>query len=606
MFSFASKHFKHLIYILLPVFLLSVVFVVFFLLGKDSRAFHKLCSDLCLSELSGDTLSLHYTLAYPEDYGISCDPCLPCYQADEASSSDETSSLADLLSGISPDHLSAEDAYTYDLLTRYLALQEKGSRFAYYPEPLSPSSGMQSGLPILLSDYTFRSAQDVEDYLALLDQTDEYFGSLAAYEKEKAAKGLFMSDPSARKIITQCTSLMDPSSLHAGDHFLCKTFEERLNSLLAQNKITPEEKEQFLSENDRLLTTVMAPAYERLADSFTLLSGSGSDPKGLCALPDGKDYYAYLLERSTGSFRSISELKSLLFADFQQNYTSLLTLLQANPDVLSFQDEDSILSFPSEGAMLADLQAQMRKDFPAFPKEPAISFSCKIKRVSPAMEPYCSPAYYLTPPVDDLGNNIIYINHRNQPDSLTLYTTLAHEGYPGHLYQTVYSQLCLQNRNAPLIRSLLHYGGYVEGWALYVEDLSYSYAASASGDSAKAAYVEACRLNRNLQLSLYSLLDIAIHHDGADLQKTSSILSKAGITDPSAARAIYEYIAEEPATYPKYYVGFLELCLLKQEARTLWGQNYSDKLFHQFVLETGPSDFTGLWDRLALWEQKLS
>ena len=225
MFSFASKHFKHLIYILLPVFLLSVVFVVFFLLGKDSRAFHKLCSDLCLSELSGDTLSLHYTLAYPEDYGISCNPCLPCYQADEASSSDETSSLADLLSGISPDHLSAEDAYTYDLLTRYLALQEKGSRFAYYPEPLSPSSGMQSGLPILLSDYTFRSAQDVEDYLALLDQTDEYFGSLAAYEKEKAAKGLFMSDPSARKIITQCTSLMDPSSLHAGDHFLCKTFE---------------------------------------------------------------------------------------------------------------------------------------------------------------------------------------------------------------------------------------------------------------------------------------------------------------------------------------------------------------------------------------------
>ena len=141
------------------------------------------------------------------------------------------------------------------------------------------------------------------------------------------------------------------------------------------------------------------------------------------------------------------------------------------------------------------------------------------------MEDYSSPAYYLTPPIDDMERNIIYINGKNTPDNLTLYTTLAHEGYPGHLYQTVYSQLYLNQNNASHIRYLLHYGGFVEGWAYYVENLSYSYARDQVKDNAYAsAYYEACRLNRNIHLCLYSLIDIAIHYDGATQEQIQKIL----------------------------------------------------------------------------------
>ena len=217
------------------------------------------------------------------------------------------------------------------------------------------------------------------------------------------------------------------------------------------------------------------------------------------------------------------------------------------------------------------------------------------------MEDYCSPAYYLTPPIDDMTNNIIYINHKNSPDKLTLYTTLAHEGYPGHLYQTVYSQLYMNQKNASCIRYLLHYGGYVEGWALYVENLSYYYAQALVQDTSPqtAAWYESCRLSRNLQLCLYSLLDIAIHYEGATPSKVGAILRELGITNPESASAIYEYIVEEPVNYLKYYLGFLEFTALKDAAQNAWGENFNLQRFHRFILETGPSDFQGLQSRLA-------
>ena len=210
------------------------------------------------------------------------------------------------------------------------------------------------------------------------------------------------------------------------------------------------------------------------------------------------------------------------------------------------------------------------------------------------MEAYSSPAYYLTPPIDDLWHNTIYLNKPNITDDLTLYTTLAHEGYPGHLYQTVYSQNFLNQQNASCIRSMLHYGGFVEGWAVYVENLSYGYAAQLTKNEEAAAYIEACRLNRNLHLCLYSYMDIAIHYDGATPEQIGRFLENLGLGQHTNVETIYEYLVEEPCNYLKYYLGYLEFLSLKQQAEELWGTDYSDYRFHKFVLETGPSDFRSL------------
>lgn len=570
-------------------------------LTNDTRKFRNISGELFVSELSGDTLSLHYTLAYPEKYGIKEKAALPSYQAPSAENAAYIQSLLDKLKDISPNHLNEDDAYTYDLLTRHLTLQLSGTEFPYYAEPLSPSSGMQSALPILLADYTFRSAKDVEDYLHLLDQTDTYFEQLVTYEQEKAGQGLFMSDSAASKVIEQCTAIMDPQALASGTHFLHTTFEERLNVLLEEGLISRQQADQWISENDRLLTTVMAPAYEDTADAFLVLSGSGQNEKGLFYFPKGREYYQFLLASSTGTDRDIPEIKHMLFEDFRQNYLALFTLLKEYPELSSIGSGEAMeLPFGSPEEMLADLQDRMINNFPSYPQnEASFNPACTIKKVSSSMEEYSSPAYYLTPPIDDPETNVIYINQKNQPDSLSLYTTLAHEGYPGHLYQTVYSHLYFDARNASPIRSILHYGSYVEGWAYYVENMSYFYAQSMAEDQPlKAAWYEACRLNRNLQLCIYSLLDIAIHYEGADISQVQKILMKVGITSTEAVTTIYEYIVEEPVNYLKYYLGFLEFLNLKAEAEKLWGDNFSDMAFHRFILETGSSDFQGLREKL--------
>ena len=67
------------------------------------------------------------------------------------------------------------------------------------------------------------------------------------------------------------------------------------------------------------------------------------------------------------------------------------------------------------------------------------------------MEEYLSPAFYMVPAIDSTKNNVIYINQGHMPDDISLFTTLAHEGYPGHLYQTVsvsYTHLDVYKRQA--------------------------------------------------------------------------------------------------------------------------------------------------------------
>ena len=207
--------------------------VFLFTYRSDEKRFTHITSQLFTEELRANTLNMHYTLAHPENFGIhGYRPTLPAYsrQGTVASQAATENTLASLQS-INPEKLSDSDCYTYKLLTRSLENALELNRFDYFEEPLSPSSGMQSQLPILLAEYTFRDKRDVKDYLALLDQTDEYFASLLVYEQEKAAAGLIMPATCLEKVKNQCDTIVTKEELENGTHFLQTTFCERLQVL---------------------------------------------------------------------------------------------------------------------------------------------------------------------------------------------------------------------------------------------------------------------------------------------------------------------------------------------------------------------------------------
>ena len=587
-------------------FLLIFLGMTFFLFAfqRDEKRFANITTELFITNMKGNTLNMHYTLAHPENFGVyDYSPSLVCYNSEDTHSSQAaTENTLAALNAIHTEKLSETDSYLWKLLTRSLENSLELSSFSYYSEPLSPSSGTQSQLPILLAEYTFRSKKDVEDYLALLDQADEYFASLLTYEQHKADAGLSMPGAFLKAVRTQCDTIVTKESLEAETHFLQTTFQERLASLAEAGEITEAEVQNYIARNDRLLKTVLLPAYTALGDGLLVLEDDSILPSGLASLPEGKAYYEKLLISETGSYRPVNEIQELLTEQFSREYDEISRLLALHPELAESYDSSMFDNFPYRDAaqMLVDLQQRMSKDFPPLPDGAA---QAAVRAVSPSLESYCAPAFYLTAPIDDTNSNSIYINRKKTVGGLDLYTTLAHEGYPGHLYQTVYfNRLAYPARERPA-RELLWYGGYQEGWALYVEFLSYGYAAQLLREYGQESAALGALLegrNRSMQLCLYSLADILIHYEGATYNQISKILENFGLTDTESVRSLYNYIVQEPCNYLKYYLGYLEILALQEQAKALWGDEYTDYRFHSFYLDCGPSDFLSLQERLAL------
>lgn len=584
------------------VFLLLLLFLFFSTYAIQSFRFQHFTRTLFREEMKNDTLSMHYTLANPEPYGIPHDhvSLLPYSKENEALRHQQMDNHIKAISSFQPFLWDKDSKLLLQLLKQQFSSGKADAQFPYYAEPLSPGSGIPANLPILLAEYTFRNEQDVINYLTLLSQIPDYLTGIADYEKEKAKAGLFMSDTSANIIIRQCYEIMDAQRLLQDTHFLNTTFSERVQTLVEKKLLTAEKAASYEQQNHILLLEQIMPAYEALGDEILALKGSGSNPDGLSHLPDGKAYYSFLFQETTGCHRSITDLKKLLAIQMKKDTEELSRLLKKSPSLLTAPLETQFPRMSSE-EYLADLQLRMKEDFPAFPSSDTIP-SHTVKKVSKSLENYCSPAFYLTPPIDDISENSIYINEKDNTDALELYTTLAHEGYPGHLYQTVYYQLYQQQKKISPARNLLHYSGYSEGWALYVEMLSYDYAKELLKENGASEntllFADAIRLNRSIQLCLYSFLDISIHYDGATFETVSEYLHNFGITESAVVKDIYEYIVQEPANYPKYYVGYLEFLMLKDEAKQLWKNDYSDLRFHKLILETGPCPFSVLREQL--------
>ena len=568
----------------------------------NEKSFEEFCQALYEREMTANTLGLHYSLAHPEDFGILEYPVtLPLYVPEsEDTAAESLHTLLEEFHGFSREKLSAEDQYAYDCLERTLLLSQALAEYSYYGDPLSPTQGIQEELPILFSEYVFRSRKDVEEYLTLLAQTEGYFASLLTYEVEKANAGLSPSSDSLRQTAEQCDEIITREAIEQGTHFLQTSFEERLREL----SLTEAEMRAYVAKHDSLLVRILLPAYEELKTGLLILAEQA--PEGsisLASYPNGKDYYALLLSSITGSGKSPEEIRQLFEQTLSRETRAIHQLTEKYPGCLASLKSRSYedLGLMSEAQMLTDLQERMQRLYPMLPQEVRVT----VKTVSPNLRPYCAPAFYLTSPIDDVNDNVIYINPSSTPQGLELYVTLAHEGYPGHLYQNAFSAGNLLSLKHNRLRQLCGCGGYLEGWALYVEQNAYDFASKYLADQNRAAdaiCVQIAKHERSLRLCLFALLDLMIHYDGANLEEITEFTSAYGVSDEDGLASLYAYICKTPCNYPKYYLGYLEILELKETAKVLWGEHYDDMEFHRYLLTWGPADFVNLKNALECYE----
>lgn len=545
--------------------------------------FQEMIHNLFYDTVTSSGLTMHSMLTDPEAYGITEYPetlgdySIQALQDNYAELRDDYEKLL----SIDRSALSPELQTDYDILLEYMETEQEGEKFLLYDHPFSAISGVQVELPIVLAEYSFRTPEDAEHYLALLSSIDEYYEQLLKYVQAQKEAGIFLSDQTISDVLDSCQSYLDAPETG----MMAETFLSRLDSL---TELSQEDREALISRNEEILKNDFTAAYVTLTEGLEDMKGHAESPSGASSLPNGTEYYEYLLKSSTyTSYRNPKALKDAIAGRMLDELDHAQELMSQDPELIhDLYQFDFSIQDPEDA--LTDLQTKLLTDFPEVP-----AYAYEVRTLPEALEPYTSPAFYLSPPIDTQNENFIYINQSSVAARNDIYTVMAHEGYPGHLYQCNY----FNTVNHSLLRSLMSFSCYVEGWATYVQYLAYQW-----DDQIRPELAELLAINESAYLALYALVDYQVNYEGMTVEELGEFLHELfRISNPEAADSLYQIVCEDPANYMKYYVGYLEISEMREKAEEVLGNDFDAKAFHTFLLDFGPAPFSLIWKHFDEW-----
>lgn len=541
--------------------------------------------DNCFKEyVSSDTVTLHFKLSDPSAYGID-ENISPSYGdfsvAKQTELCQRSSELLKELNTFDPDTLSEEDAFIWRILKNYLETSVDSKDYILYQSFLG-TNGLQSQIPVTLSEYYFDDEKDIQDYLALVNQVPELFDQLLDFEQQRREAGFISPDFVVSDTIDQIDQFLTASG---DDNLLIETFEDKIENVSDLGK---DQKQTYINNNRSLVRQVVLPAFESLRDSLEEYLDDSSDKERLCQYDGGKEYYELLLSSNVGTDMTPKECIQALEDTLQETASDIVTLTQENSDLYTdYLTAEPLLTDTQE--ILTELENDTLIDFP---EPPGVSYT--LKNVPDALSSTSASAFYLLPPIDSKKANVIYIN-QSRVDSRDQFSTLAHEGYPGHLYQTNYY---LSTDPHP-VRSVLRCDGYDEGWGTYAQLYSYNYMEFKDTDRETTALLrQLYRDNDILSLALSSLSDLYVNYEDYTEEELTAYLSDYGV-ESEGARSIYEYVIENPTTYLSYSIGWYELEQLRNTMEEELGSHFDISEYHEAVLSCGSCPFSLLEEQVS-------
>jgi uncharacterized protein (DUF885 family) len=556
---------------------------------SDAERFDLLMDELFEEWVSQDTLTMNYFLAYPEYMHIDRpDPTFGEVVTPQSieREREKTAQLMEALRSYDYGLLRDDQQIIYDIINRVLELSvilERDEDFAYYTGYIRPLNGLQVQLPILLAEFTFYTEADIELYLQLLGDTTRYFEDIIEFERERSARGFFMNEANSDSVIEQLESYLQ----HREDNLLIVIFEDKIDEYAG---LSDQQRESFKQRNHQLVLENVLPAYDILLDAMQELRGVGAFAEGLAALPNGEEFAHALLSLRTGTDRSPQELETL-FSEWLQNiWMDIMKTLGSNPEIYDrlVNGTAGQIEEGTPESYMDKLLEHTKNDFPLIRPTSHV-----ILEVHESLQEHMSPAFFLTPAIDNFANNVIYLNPTKIDDDLFFYTVLAHEGYPGHMYQTVYF---FQQSPHP-VRVQFSNSGYTEGWATYVEMLSYSYT---DLDAEEATLIWNLRF---YDLLLQSFVDLGVNVLGWDFEDVVQLFSNVNITDRTVISNVYNMVLGVPLHSLLYTIGYIEVYELLEEAMDTLLDDFDLVEFHRFLLDIGPTPFSLIRTHMEAWMQ---
>lgn len=438
--------------------------------------------------------------------------------------------------------------------------------------------GYQAQLPILFQQYRFDNVQDVYNYFGLMKLVPDTFKQYYDYEVVKAEAGYGMLDFVIDKVVSQCDNFI----ANPDTHFLITTFPERLKVL----NLSEEEISLLVSENTSIVKNELCEGYRYIKENLPSLKGLATNNMGLAHYKNekedgsieevGKDYYQYLFKDATGYDDDMEDAIKYIQDHLDEIIDNIKELESKNPNIRNEAANITLMS-KSPAEQMEYYKTLLSGHFPNIESYPTIT----IKDVDPSMENNFSPAAYISSPIDDYENETIFLNQSKIKGDLNyLYTTLGHEGIPGHMYQNIY----FKTQEANMIRKVLKNSGYQEGWATYVELYMYNFV-----EGVDEKVLEYLKNYDVLNGVLTARLDMGIHYEGWTIEDTQAYLSRyfTGYTY-EATEKIFQQLVEVPTNSQTYYYTYFKICDMYERCEQALGENFKVEEFHKLILDCGP------------------
>jgi len=428
----------------------------------------------------------------------------------------------------------------------------------------SPSFQTVSMLLTSFTEFDIRNEQDIKDFIAYVVDSERYLDDCIELTKKQIEKGIIQSNYTLQGIIMQCQTFIDSGNKNAVTVVMSKRIDQF-------DGISSEQKTEYKNQLKEAVNNHLMGGLKNVISLMKSSMGKATNSSTYSNWPDGKKYYEALLKTKTSSKMSVEQTKQLLENEIDYCVEQLAILEKENPKLYFSYHVFFEMDDPVE--MLEQLKSQMSKFFP----DPIVT-TYEVDYLDSSISLSSIAAYYLIPPLDDYTHSHIKVRHGAD------FITVAHEGFPGHLYQATYE---LANTPAPSpILGYMHFTGFVEGWATYAE----YYAYSMSTDEIANAVIDYASYGNRLQRALIALVDILANYDGLSKSELIAYYTNKG-WEALYADAYYSSSIEEPAFRISYATGRIMLLNLKEKAEEALGDKFDLIEFHKVILDTGNSTF---------------
>ena len=546
--------------------------------GEEQKKFDEFMKQEFVESMEQSYPNTHIILENPKDYGVDTsktkvqiDKELNDTTMKENKELNEKSAKA--FKEFDRDTLSDEQKETYDIYSYMLdyTTEMNDSKFDYMSMPLESMTGMHTQLPTLFSDWTLRNEQDVKDVITLMKSVRPYMDSILAYTKKQEEKGTLMLD--IKSVKEYCEKVVKEdvnSSVLTG-----------LNESIDNLKLGDDKTKQYKAELKKAFQEYFLPAYSDIIKTMKELDSSKNNTLGLSHMKNGKEYYELLFKQATGTDKSIEDIKKELNSMSRSSLLAVQSVISKNKNLYDEYVNGKIKTkYKDFESMLKDLDKDIKDDFP--------SVGTLNYRIRPIGEDLASggvAAYFNIPALDGTTPKQIRVNMLEDAlnvQSLETFSTVAHEGIPGHMYQIAYAY---KNVKDPWRNSMASFLGYTEGYATYTELYALKYLDGVSADAVK--------LQQNMvvyQDCLIALADIGIHYEGWTKEDLSNFLEENGL-GVSDVSDFYNQLQANPTAFLSYYVGYVQIANLKKDAQEELKDKFNDRDFHEAILKSGAAPF---------------